>query len=169
MSHRFLFVSVPVLTLLSWIASMGTISAQSEVNVYSKFEELAPLFQQENDTTYVVNFWATWCKPCVKELPFFEEAWHAYSGHPVKIILVSLDFPKQIDSRLVPFIDKHNLQAQVVVLTDPDANAWIPQIADDWSGAIPATLVRRNGVTRFLEGEFESLEDLHSFIDSCNN
>lgn len=148
---------------------MTTLSAQSEVRVFSTFEDMVPLFQQENDTTYVVNFWATWCKPCVKELPVFEDAVTAYAGHPVKIILVSLDFPNQIESRLLPFMNKHNLQAEVVVLTDPDANAWIPQIADEWSGAIPATLVRHNGVTRFLEGEFENLEELQDFINSCNN
>lgn len=169
MISRSPFLSLIFLGSMIWMAGMSTLSAQSEVRVFATFEELVPLFQQENDTTYVVNFWATWCKPCVKELPYFEEAVQAYMGHPVKIILVSLDFPNQIESRLLPFIKKHNLQAEVVVLTDPDANAWIPQIADEWSGAIPATLVRRNGTNRFLEGEFENLEELLGFIDSCNN
>lgn len=161
------------LSLLVWLTGAGvglnSVSSQSVVPVYTRFADLSPVFQQDNDTTYVINFWATWCKPCVKELPYFEEAVSTYAGQPVKLILVSLDFPNQIESRLIPFIRKHNLQADVVVLTDPDANAWIPQIAEEWSGAIPATLVRRNSVTRFREGEFEDLKDLQVFIDSCNN
>ncbi len=164
---RFFRSLVLTLVMIGWGTSVIW-SQESEVAVYPTFEEMAPLFNASNDTTYVVNFWATWCKPCVKELPYFEKAVQAYKGHPVKIILVSLDFPKQIDSRLIPFIREHGLQAEVVVLTDPDANSWIPQIADEWSGAIPATLVQYQGKRVFHEGDFESLEDLQEFIARCN-
>ena len=158
-----------MLTVVMIGSGTGTVSSQeSRVAVYPAFEDLVPLFNNSNDTTYVVNFWATWCKPCVKELPFFEAAVQAYKGHPVKIILVSLDFPKQVDSRLMPFIREHDLQAEVVVLTDPDANSWIPKIADEWSGAIPATMAQHQGKKVFREGDFESLKDLQDFIEKCN-
>lgn len=158
-----------MLTIALVVLGTLVLEAQDDrVAVYSTFEELQPLFDQANDTTYVVNFWATWCKPCVKELPYFEEAVQAYKGQPVKIILVSLDFPKQVDSRLMPFIREHELQAEVVVLTDPDANSWIPKVADEWSGAIPATLVQYNGRTVFREGDFESLKELKEFMSTCN-
>ena len=54
---------------------------------YEKFDDIAPLFNKNNDTTYVINFWATWCKPCVEELPYFEDLYAAYSDKKVKIIL----------------------------------------------------------------------------------
>ena len=71
--------------------------------IYENFEELAFIFQQQNDTTYVINFWSTWCAPCVKELPYFEQVNQKYTNRKVKVILVSLDFPKQLETKLKPF------------------------------------------------------------------
>jgi thiol-disulfide isomerase/thioredoxin len=88
--------------------------------VYEKFADLEPLLHRQSDTTYVVNFWATWCKPCVAELPFFEKLHAAYRGKPVEVILVSIDFPKQLKSKLLPFVRERNLQAQVVALADTE-------------------------------------------------
>ncbi|MEZ5031572.1 MAG: TlpA disulfide reductase family protein [Saprospiraceae bacterium] len=158
------------LLLGGWLFALSAgFSQTQEVPVYPSFDALQLVFSSGADTTYVINFWATWCKPCVKELPYFEEAYESYQGQPVRIILVSLDFPNQIESRLLPFIREKGLRSDVVVLTDPDANAWIPRIAEEWSGAIPATLVV-NGTNRvFREGDFESLADLREFIRSCNN
>ena len=134
--------------------------------VYSSFDDMKWIFNQQNDTTYVINFWATWCKPCVEELPFFLELDNTYRDEKVKLILVSLDFEKQIEKKLIPFIKKHNLQPEVVVLTDPDANSWIPKVAEEWSGAIPATLVYNTKNRSFYEQSFESFEELNSIIKS---
>lgn len=134
--------------------------------VYDSFEEMEWIFNQQNDTTYVINFWATWCKPCVEELPFFLELDNTYRGEKVKLILVSLDFKKQIEKKLIPFIKKHNLQPEVVVLTDPDSNKWIPKVADEWTGAIPATLVYNKSQRSFYEQSFESFEELNSILKS---
>ena len=134
--------------------------------VYDSFEDMEWIFNQQNDTTYVINFWATWCKPCVEELPFFIQLYNTYRGDKVKLILVSLDFKKQIEKKLIPFIEKHNLQPEVVVLVDPDSNAWIPKVAEEWSGAIPATLVYNKNQRSFYEQSFESFEELNSIITS---
>lgn len=158
------------LVLAFLVSRLPVIFSQvDQVPVYASFDDLQPVYSSGQDTTFVINFWATWCKPCVRELPYFEEAFEAYRGQPVRIILVSLDFPNQIESRLIPFIRDKGLRSDVVVLTDPDANAWIPKISEEWSGAIPATLVV-NGANRvFREGDFESLADLQGFVRSCNN
>ena len=109
------------------------------------FEELQKkYFQNKNDTTYVINFWATWCKPCVKELPYFEKIAWDYSDKNVKVLLVSLDFPDKIESQVIPFMEKNNIKSEVVLLDDPDANSWIPKVSPDWSGAIPATVIYKN-------------------------
>ena len=132
----------------------------------SDYEGLKPLFTKNNDTTYVINFWATWCGPCVKELPYFEALNEKYADQPVKVILVSLDFSNQIESKLIPFIEKRQLKSEVVVLNQANANAWIDQISADWSGAIPATLVYKGAKRQFYEGEFDSLESLNAIVKS---
>lgn len=132
------------------------------------FDGLQPYLNQKNDTVYVINFWATWCVPCVKELPHFEKLNQKYKGGKFKMILVSLDFPKMAESRVIPFIKNKKLQAEVVLLNDPDANSWIEKVAQEWSGAIPATVIYRNGRRKFYEQSFTeaTLEtEIKSFIN----
>jgi len=119
------------------------------------YEGLEPHLQKENDTTYVINFWATWCKPCVKEMPAFQKLNREFAGKPFKLLLVSLDFPSQIDSRLTPFIRENNIQAEVVVLDDPDSNAWISKVSKNWSGSLPGTLIYNRNSREFYEKTFE--------------
>lgn len=131
------------------------------------FEALAPLLHQKNDTTYIVNFWATWCAPCVKELPAFEKINEEYFTKKVKVLLVSLDFPNQLETRLIPFIKKHNIRSEVVFLDDGNANEWIPKVNKKWSGSIPATLIYNKNSRDFHEGiyTYEELEEkLASFL-----
>ncbi|WP_025741338.1 TlpA disulfide reductase family protein [Aquimarina pacifica] len=139
----------------------------TEVNTIKTldFKELEPLLHTKSDTTYVVNFWATWCAPCVKELPFFETYNQKNKDQKVKVLLVSLDFAKDIEKRLLPFIEKRNIQSEVVLLDDGDANSWIDKVDPNWSGALPFTLVFNSEKRNYFERSFESLEDLEKVID----
>ncbi|WP_158838086.1 TlpA disulfide reductase family protein [Polaribacter sp. L3A8] len=131
------------------------------------YTELKPLLEKKDGKTYVVNFWATWCAPCVKELPAFEKLNQEYAAKNVEVILVSLDFPKQIDKRLIPFINKNNLQSKVVLLNDVNEDVWIKAIDATWSGALPATLIYNAKGRKFYEQSFdyEKLEtELQSFL-----
>ncbi|MDA9201892.1 TlpA family protein disulfide reductase [Flavobacteriaceae bacterium] len=115
------------------------------------YNELKPLLNQKEDKIYVVNFWATWCAPCIKELPYFEVL---DQREDVEVLLVSLDFPKHKESRLLPFIKKNKLQAKVVLLDDADENYWINDIHPNWSGALPATLIYTKKQRGFYEQSF---------------
>src|SRR6218665_3176383 len=101
---------IVVLFLLIGFASF---SQQKEPKIYENgsiriksldFASLEPYLKLEDEDTYVVNFWATWCLPCVKELPFFEQINEKYKGKKVKVILVSLDMPNKIETSLIPFL-----------------------------------------------------------------
>ncbi len=123
--------------------------------------------QKKNDSIYVINFWATWCKPCIKELPAFEKLASDYSDKKVKLLLVSLDFPDKLESQVIPFIERNGIQSEVVLLDDADANSWIPKVSPQWSGAIPATVIYKKGIRKFYEQSFtfEELEtELKTFI-----
>ena len=119
-----------------------------------KFDELEPLLNKKDDKIYIINFWATWCAPCIKELPYFEKINRDGGAHNWKVILVSLDMPSMWKTKLIPFIKNKNLQSEVVVLDDPDQNTWIPKIDKDWSGAIPATLIYSRNKRKFYEQTF---------------
>ncbi|MFO7977086.1 MAG: TlpA disulfide reductase family protein [Bacteroidales bacterium] len=128
------------------------------------FEQFEPWLHKENDSIYVINFWATWCAPCVKEIPAFEKLNAQYKDRKVKVLLVSLDFPNQVQSRVIPFMERQQMKSSVVLLNDPDANAWIDKVSNQWSGAIPATIIYSRGFREFYEQEFE-YEELQQIVE----
>jgi thiol-disulfide isomerase/thioredoxin len=117
------------------------------------FEQLEPRLHHNNDTVYIVNFWATWCIPCRKELPEFLKIEEKYKNDKIRLLLVSLDFVNQIENILKPFIAKNNITSEIVVLNSPDANKWIDKVDSLWSGSIPATIFYKNDTKIFYEGE----------------
>lgn len=119
----------------------------------------------QTDSVYVVNFWATWCQPCVKELPAFYEAAQKLKGEKVKFIMVSLDFKKTIDSKLIPFLSKNKVPGQIILLDDPDSNNWIPKVDAEWDGAIPVTLIFNKEKSTFVNTSFENTQDLLNHIN----
>lgn len=131
------------------------------------YDKLQPLLEKSNDTTYIINFWATWCAPCIKELPYFQHIHDKYADKKVKVLLVSLDFERQIESRLIPFIKKHKVTPEVIVLSDPASNEWINKIDPSWSGSIPATLFYNKDKRMFFEKEFTNTE-IEAVIEQLN-
>lgn len=122
------------------------------------YEGLQYFLNRKNDTTYVVNFWATWCQPCVKELPAFEQLNENFKKQKVKVLLVSLDMAKMAETKLLPFIKDKKLKSKVIMMRDPDANSWIGKVSGDWSGAIPATLIYNKKARKFYERSFTASE-----------
>ncbi|MCU0410361.1 MAG: TlpA family protein disulfide reductase [Bacteroidales bacterium] len=122
--------------------------------------ELEKILSASDDRLYVVNFWATWCAPCVKELPHFEKISAEYEPEKVKFILISLDFPSQIDKQLIPFLKKNKITLPVSVMTNLDYNEWIDKVDSSWQGNIPATLLFNNAAGRrlFIPDEVEETE-----------
>ncbi|AOW10940.1 TlpA family protein disulfide reductase [Flavobacterium gilvum] len=144
----------------------NTIRAQ-KVAVYDNYVTLEKEVLNDKSATYVVNFWATWCAPCVKELPHFEKL--NSENKKVKVVLVSLDFKNQYETKLLPFVKNKKIKSQVVLLTDKDYNSWLPIVDKDWSGSIPATLIIKNGKKVFAEKIFSSDEELNEFVNKNSN
>jgi len=134
------------------------------VPIYGNFDDLKYIFQQESDTTYVINFWATWCKPCVEELPYFEVLHEEFAGEKIRVILVSLDFPNKLETKLVPFINEHKLSSEVMVLTDVRYNEWIDWVDSDWDGGIPVTMIYNQKDKKFYRGQFANEGELSTLV-----
>ena len=157
----FLFVSI----------LFNTISAVSQEVKVIKFPALENIINQNNGKTKVINFWATWCKPCVSELPQFEALLAKYGPDKVDVILVSFDFVEELQKKVIPFINKKKLQSRVVLLDETDYNAFIDKIDSSWSGAIPATLIidYRKDKRTFFEKEFKEGELEKSYLSVTTN
>ncbi len=127
-------------------------------------KDLQAVIQKNDQRILVLNFWATWCGPCVKEMPMFENL-NEEAGDRVEVVLVSMDLDLDPNpEKVYKFIDRKKIRSTVVILDEPDPNAWINEIDESWSGALPATMVlnRKTGQRKFVgkalgEGELEKL------------
>jgi len=129
------------------------------------FSGMAPYLSRTSDTIYVINFWATWCGPCRRELPVFEKIHQQYDGQKVKVLLVSLDFPQTLNTSLKSYLKSNNITARVLLLNAPDSNSWIDKVDPSWTGSLPATLVYKGPERHFFEREL-TYEDLNASIVS---
>lgn len=120
-----------------------------------EFDYVADILASTEDEVYVLNFWATWCKPCVEEMPGFEAARKNFANQNVTFVYISLDFTKNLKDKVIPFVEKNEIGAKVVLLNAANQNEWIPKVSEDWSGAIPTTLIINpaKGKSFFHEGQ----------------
>ena len=144
-TSKFLFLSLLILF-------MGCTQPKEQVEVI-KIEGLKSLLKEENHEIHIINFWATWCKPCVKEMPQFIALAQKYPE--ADISLVSLDFVEELDARVIPFLEKKDIRLRTLLIDEMDYNLWIDLVDPSWSGAIPATLIIEpaTGKRIFLEKE----------------
>lgn len=138
-----------------------------EVMNFAEFQER---IKTKDDTLYIYNFWATWCRPCVKEMPYFEQVHDAYASKKVKLIFVSLDFIDMLSSKLVPFINKRNLSEDIWLLDERNPNSWIDKVSEKWTGSIPATLFKHtpSNFEAFYERSFD-YEELKKEVEAALN
>lgn len=151
------------MNLKIWVVFFLSIPLLSSQNLsYDSFAEFEKNhLTKQNDTTYLYNFWATWCKPCVEELPHFIELADKYKEGPYRFIFVSLDSKKNT-SKLQSFVEKNLKNQYVIQLSDTKYNNWIDKVDPAWSGSIPATLLTKNSKKEFYEQQFDNFIDLHT-------
>ena len=130
--------------------------------IVEDYRVLLEAVNQKDDKIYVVNFWATWCVPCVKELPDFVQLYNENKERAdFEMVLVSLDRSSDFESKVQPFVVEHQLTPPVVVLADVKRmNEWIPAIDKSWSGAIPATAIYKNGKQVYFHEGILTYEEL---------
>ncbi|SFD55576.1 TlpA family protein disulfide reductase [Flavobacterium phragmitis] len=140
--------------LYIFLLSIFSVSAYSQKVKLMNIDQLNERIKNGKDSTYVVNFWATWCAPCIKELPHFEKLSAEYKSEKLAVLLVSLDFKSKLESNVIPFVKRKNLKNEVFLLNESSPQEFIDRIDPSWSGSIPATLFIKGDKRKFVESEF---------------
>ncbi|MBL7891857.1 MAG: TlpA family protein disulfide reductase [Bacteroidia bacterium] len=144
---------------LIWVVFLLSFTlAENRVSVVNMEQLQNQTIRKGNDSLYVVNFWATWCRPCIQELPYFQSASEKFSGKKVKFLFVSLNSLKELKI-VETFAINKKIKQQVLLLNAGNPNVWIDKVDSTWSGSIPATVMYKNGQKIFFkEGEFTQTE-----------
>jgi thiol-disulfide isomerase/thioredoxin len=142
-----------IFTILLSVSSL-MVSAQSKTVKLITYPQLEKRVSNA-DTVYIVNFWATWCGPCVAELPNFDKLQQTYKGQKVKVLLVSMDFKSKLNT-VKTFAKGKNLVSEVYLADKPSEQMFIDEIDKNWSGALPGTMIvnAKKGIRKFYEKEF---------------
>jgi thiol-disulfide isomerase/thioredoxin len=150
-----------LLLILGFVLPVSVFAQQAEI---VKLKQLQDHINRETDNIKIINFWATWCAPCIKEMPLFEKI--GAERKDVEVTFVSLDLDLNPKPETVyRFIDRKKIQSKVLILDEKDPNVWINQIEKGWSGAIPATIIinGKTGQRKFVEKELHE-GDLEKLI-----
>ena len=113
-----------------------------------------------SDSVLIINFWATFCKPCVEEIPDLIKFTKKYKKQKVSLYLVSLDLEDYYPEKIKRFVTKKKYAAKIAWLDESNADYFCPLIDATWSGAIPATLIVNNkmGYKKFYEKQLTPVE-----------
>jgi len=147
------YISIYFLLIISFSSLAQSVEV---INV----ENMESIIHEKTGKTRVINFWATWCKPCIEELPYFEAVNQDPDFDDIEIVLISLDFVEDLNTKVRSYIEKKSITSTVKLLDNVDYNSWIDKVDPSWSGAIPATLVINNTLNKriFFEKQFEESE-----------
>jgi len=132
----------------------------------AKIEDITSYIQKA-DHPLIVTFWATWCRPCIEELPVLQEVVQQNESEKVELVMVSLDFPEAYPKDVLDFIKRKNISATFFWLNETDADHFCPAVDKQWQGSIPATLFvnQQNNYRKFFEKKI-SPEELDITIQS---
>ena len=144
--------------VLCFVAAVGHINAQTHRPqrrvVPINEQALRQLIHERTGRVLLLNIWATWCKPCVEEFPELIKLRQTCRDSLVDIVAISVDYPDEVDSKIIPFLDTLGVPFTVFVADFSKPEDFIRSLDPSWSGAVPATFVfDRHGKERtFLLG-----------------
>ena len=143
-------------TIVILLFCLLSLMSQSQTIPKWKIQDVVNFYTKNNDTTYVVNFWSTYCQPCIEEMPYLQSISKKYATNRVKLVFVSLDVKSFYPKKLTTFLKQHKITATCIWLNETNADIFCPAVDEKWSGAIPATIIVHNkkGYKQFYEQQF---------------
>jgi peroxiredoxin len=127
-------------------------------------EDLQALRKNPTRKLLLVNFWATWCGPCAKELPEFQTMYRMYRHRPFALVTVSANYP-DAQAGVLRVLKEHHASSTNLLFGSMDIYKLMAAFDAEWNAALPYTmLIRPDGTVVYkYQGEIDPLE-LHRLI-----
>lgn len=147
----------------------GDEKVNETIEILQQFSQVQDIIDKNPGNVKVINFWATSCPPCLKEMPHFIELDNHFKGKNFDVLLVSLDRAKDLEKRVIPFVKKYKITPEVVLLGDNNYSAWTAKIDESWYGALPATLIIKGDKKVFKFGSYTDYDSLLKDVEQVLN
>lgn len=117
-------------------------------------ENVGKYLATKNDTLYVTNFFATWCGPCMREIPHFKKKIEELKGKPVKFTFINLDDQSEWNNSVKKFAEENNLTKNIILVDGKklDQNFFASNFKQWDGGSIPFTYMRKGDKTEEFLG-----------------
>ena len=156
--NEFIFILMKKVALFFILSCFFFICKAQEIKHW-KMNDLLQ-YIKTSDSALIINFWATFCGPCIEEIPYFQTIANKYKNQKVKLLLVSLDFKESYPQKILAFAKKRKYKAQIVFFDEEKPDDFCPKIDSTWSGAMPATLFvnSKKKYRKFIEAQIKPIE-----------
>lgn len=148
MNYRFFLI-------LIFLSVSSSTFGGSEIKI-EKLDEskLSEIIHNREGKILLLNIWASWCLPCKEEMPALNKIHNKYEEY-VDVIGLSIDYPDEIESKIIPFIKSNSIDFKIYVSNFKKDVDLINFFDVDLSGAIPVTFVydRKGNLKFFFEGK----------------
>ena len=134
---------------------ISNISVSQEIVSINNVNDIASIKNENKGKVFAINFWASWCKPCVNEFPALVKLNKNYKGDSFNLIFISLDFKEEVSTKLIPFLQNSGVDYTSYYLETNRPEEIMDYLNKKWDGGIPATFIfdKSGNLQNFILGE----------------
>jgi thiol-disulfide isomerase/thioredoxin len=103
-------------------------------------DDLKKLRQNPTDKVVVVNFWATWCGPCLEEMPALEETWRMFRRRDFDLVTVSTNYPDEKNG-VLKLLQAQHASSRNLMFGSDDTYGLQAAFDAKWDAGVPYTMV----------------------------
>jgi thiol-disulfide isomerase/thioredoxin len=134
---------------------ISNISVSQEIISINNVNDIVNIKNQNAGKVFAINFWASWCKPCVNEFPALVKLNKNYNSRNFNLIFISLDFKEEVSTKLLPFLKINDVDYTTYYLDTNSPEEIMDYLNKKWDGGIPATFIfdKSGKLQNFILGE----------------
>ncbi len=124
----------------SRVRALAKIESQPVTVTPAGVDDLKALRKNPTGKLLLVDFWATWCQPCVAEFPEFETMYRMYGNRKFELVTVSINYPDE-RAAVLDQLEKLHATTRNLVFGSPEIYDLMAAFDPSWKGSVPYTVL----------------------------